>query len=193
MESPSRPRTRSPRWGSASGAAMAGRKVLTSTSGPGMSLYSENIGPGHHRGRRRWSSSTFSGRAPPTGSATQGAERRHPVHPLGNLRGTAGHRAQPGECRRGVSADLPGLQLCREVPNPRLSPQQQGDRDDEGVGGSRGDRAATAPGAEAAAPPARAGTCPTSSRGPRRFRRSRISAVHTWRGTPLPRTTRAAI
>ena len=148
--------------------------------------------PGHHRGdadgHRRCSAA-----GPRHRVGYPGRRRRHPVRPLGNLRGIAGHCAQPGECRRGVPAHLPGLQLCREVPHTRLSPQQQGDRDDEGVGGSRGDRATAAASSASGCPRARAGTCPTSSTVPRRFRPSRISAVHTWRGTPPPRTTRAGI
>jgi len=55
------------------GAAMAGRKVLTSTSGPGMSLYSENIGLAI-MGETPMVIADVQRQGPATGSATQGAE-----------------------------------------------------------------------------------------------------------------------
>lgn len=55
------------------GAAMAGRKVLTSTSGPGMSLYSENIGLAI-MGETPMVIVDVQRQGPATGSATQGAE-----------------------------------------------------------------------------------------------------------------------
>jgi len=55
------------------GAAMAGRKVLTSTSGPGMSLYSENIGLAI-MGETPLVIVDVQRQGPATGSATQGAE-----------------------------------------------------------------------------------------------------------------------
>jgi len=55
------------------GAAMAGRKVLTSTSGPGMSLYSENVGLAI-MGETPMVIVDVQRQGPATGSATQGAE-----------------------------------------------------------------------------------------------------------------------
>jgi 2-oxoglutarate ferredoxin oxidoreductase subunit alpha len=55
------------------GAAMAGRKVLTSTSGPGVSLYSENIGLAI-MGETPMVIVDVQRQGPATGSATQGAE-----------------------------------------------------------------------------------------------------------------------
>jgi len=55
------------------GAAMAGRKVLTSTSGPGMSLYSENVGLAII-GETPMVIVDVQRQGPATGSATQGAE-----------------------------------------------------------------------------------------------------------------------
>ncbi|MFH1754952.1 MAG: pyruvate flavodoxin/ferredoxin oxidoreductase [Candidatus Latescibacterota bacterium] len=55
------------------GAAMAGRKVLTSTSGPGMSLYSENIGLAII-GETPMVIVDVQRQGPATGSATKGAE-----------------------------------------------------------------------------------------------------------------------
>ena len=55
------------------GAAMAGRKVLTSTSGPGMSLYSENIGLAII-GETPMVIVNIQRQGPATGSATKGAE-----------------------------------------------------------------------------------------------------------------------
>jgi 2-oxoglutarate ferredoxin oxidoreductase subunit alpha len=55
------------------GAAMAGRKVLTSTSGPGMSLYSENIGLAI-MGETPMVIVDVQRQGPATGSATKGAE-----------------------------------------------------------------------------------------------------------------------
>lgn len=55
------------------GAAMAGRKALTSTSGPGMSLYSENIGLAI-MGETPMVIVDVQRQGPATGSATQGAE-----------------------------------------------------------------------------------------------------------------------
>jgi 2-oxoglutarate ferredoxin oxidoreductase subunit alpha len=55
------------------GAAMAGRRVLTSTSGPGMSLYSENIGLAI-MGETPMVIVDVQRQGPATGSATQGAE-----------------------------------------------------------------------------------------------------------------------
>jgi 2-oxoglutarate ferredoxin oxidoreductase subunit alpha len=55
------------------GAAMAGRKVLTSTSGPGMSLYSENIGLAI-MGETPMVIVNVQRQGPATGSATKGAE-----------------------------------------------------------------------------------------------------------------------
>jgi 2-oxoglutarate ferredoxin oxidoreductase subunit alpha len=55
------------------GAAMAGRKVLTSTSGPGMSLYSENIGLAI-MGETPLVVVDVQRHGPATGSATKGAE-----------------------------------------------------------------------------------------------------------------------
>jgi 2-oxoglutarate ferredoxin oxidoreductase subunit alpha len=54
-------------------AAMAGRKVLTSTSGPGMSLYSENIGLAI-MGETPMVIVNIQRQGPATGSATKGAE-----------------------------------------------------------------------------------------------------------------------
>jgi hypothetical protein len=69
------------------GASMAGAKALTATSGPGISLYSENIGV--HLGR------------------------------------PADHRPESRDRRRGVRADLPGLQSGGEVSDARVSPHEQ--------------------------------------------------------------------
>jgi 2-oxoglutarate ferredoxin oxidoreductase subunit alpha len=55
------------------GAAMAGRRVLTSTSGPGVSLYSENIGLAI-MGETPIVIVDVQRQGPATGSATQGAE-----------------------------------------------------------------------------------------------------------------------
>lgn len=55
------------------GAAMAGRKVLTSTSGPGISLYSENIGLAI-MGETPMVIVDVQRQGPATGSATKGAE-----------------------------------------------------------------------------------------------------------------------
>jgi len=55
------------------GAAMAGRKVLTSTSGPGLSLYSENIGLAI-MGETPLVIINIQRMGPATGSATKGAE-----------------------------------------------------------------------------------------------------------------------
>ena len=55
------------------GAAMTGRKVLTSTSGPGMSLYSENIGLAI-MGETPLVIVNIQRQGPATGSATKGAE-----------------------------------------------------------------------------------------------------------------------
>ncbi len=55
------------------GAAMAGRKVLTATSGPGISLYSENIGLGTI-GETPMVIVNIQRQGPATGSATKGAE-----------------------------------------------------------------------------------------------------------------------
>jgi 2-oxoglutarate ferredoxin oxidoreductase subunit alpha len=55
------------------GAAMAGRKVLTSTSGPGLSLYSENIGLAI-MGETPMVIVNVQRQGPATGSATEGAE-----------------------------------------------------------------------------------------------------------------------
>jgi len=55
------------------GAAMAGRKVMTATSGPGMSLYSENIGLAI-MGETPMVIVDVQRQGPATGSATQGAE-----------------------------------------------------------------------------------------------------------------------
>jgi 2-oxoglutarate ferredoxin oxidoreductase subunit alpha len=55
------------------GAAMAGRKVLTSTSGPGISLYSENIGLAQI-GETPLVIVNVQRQGPATGSATKGAE-----------------------------------------------------------------------------------------------------------------------
>jgi 2-oxoglutarate ferredoxin oxidoreductase subunit alpha len=55
------------------GAAMAGKKVLTSTSGPGMSLYSENVGLAII-GETPMVIVDVQRQGPATGSATQGAE-----------------------------------------------------------------------------------------------------------------------
>lgn len=55
------------------GAAMAGRKVLTSTSGPGISLYSENIGLAQ-MGETPLVIVNIQRQGPATGSATKGAE-----------------------------------------------------------------------------------------------------------------------
>lgn len=55
------------------GAAMAGRKVLTSTSGPGISLYSENIGLATI-GETPMVIVNVQRQGPATGSATKGAE-----------------------------------------------------------------------------------------------------------------------
>jgi 2-oxoglutarate ferredoxin oxidoreductase subunit alpha len=55
------------------GAAMAGRKVLTATSGPGLSLYSENIGLAI-MGETPMVIVDVQRQGPATGSATQGAE-----------------------------------------------------------------------------------------------------------------------
>jgi 2-oxoglutarate ferredoxin oxidoreductase subunit alpha len=55
------------------GASMAGRKVLTSTSGPGMSLYSENVGLAI-MGETPMVIVDVQRQGPATGSATQGAE-----------------------------------------------------------------------------------------------------------------------
>jgi 2-oxoglutarate ferredoxin oxidoreductase subunit alpha len=55
------------------GAAMAGRRVLTSTSGPGMSLYSENVGLAII-GETPMVIVDVQRQGPATGSATQGAE-----------------------------------------------------------------------------------------------------------------------
>ena len=54
------------------GAAMAGRKVLTATSGPGISLYSENIGLGT-MGETPMVIINIQRQGPATGSATKGA------------------------------------------------------------------------------------------------------------------------
>jgi 2-oxoglutarate ferredoxin oxidoreductase subunit alpha len=54
-------------------AAMAGRKVLTATSGPGMSLYSENIGLAQ-MGETPMVIVNIQRQGPATGSATKGAE-----------------------------------------------------------------------------------------------------------------------
>jgi 2-oxoglutarate ferredoxin oxidoreductase subunit alpha len=55
------------------GAAMAGRKVLTATSGPGMSLYSENVGLAI-MGETPMVIVDVQRQGPATGSATKGAE-----------------------------------------------------------------------------------------------------------------------
>jgi 2-oxoglutarate ferredoxin oxidoreductase subunit alpha len=55
------------------GASMAGRKVLTATSGPGMSLYSENVGLAI-MGETPMVIVDVQRQGPATGSATQGAE-----------------------------------------------------------------------------------------------------------------------
>jgi 2-oxoglutarate ferredoxin oxidoreductase subunit alpha len=55
------------------GAAMAGRKVLTATSGPGISLYSENIGLAI-MGETPMVIINIQRQGPATGSATKGAE-----------------------------------------------------------------------------------------------------------------------
>ena len=55
------------------GAAMAGRKVMTSTSGPGLSLYSENIGLAII-GETPMVIVNIQRQGPATGSATKGAE-----------------------------------------------------------------------------------------------------------------------
>jgi len=55
------------------GAAMAGRKVLTSTSGPGMSLYSESIGLAI-MGETPIVIVDIQRQGPATGSATKGGE-----------------------------------------------------------------------------------------------------------------------
>jgi 2-oxoglutarate/2-oxoacid ferredoxin oxidoreductase subunit alpha len=55
------------------GAAMAGRKVMTATSGPGLSLYSENIGLGV-MGETPMVIINIQRQGPATGSATKGAE-----------------------------------------------------------------------------------------------------------------------
>lgn len=55
------------------GAAMAGRKVMTSTSGPGISLYSENIGLAI-MGETPMVIVNIQRQGPATGSATKGAE-----------------------------------------------------------------------------------------------------------------------
>jgi len=55
------------------GAAMAGRKVLTATSGPGLSLYSENIGLAI-MGETPMVIVNVQRQGPATGSATEGAE-----------------------------------------------------------------------------------------------------------------------
>jgi 2-oxoglutarate ferredoxin oxidoreductase subunit alpha len=55
------------------GAAMAGRKVMTATSGPGISLYSENIGLGI-MGETPMVIINVQRQGPATGSATKGAE-----------------------------------------------------------------------------------------------------------------------
>jgi 2-oxoglutarate ferredoxin oxidoreductase subunit alpha len=55
------------------GAAMAGRKVMTATSGPGMSLYSENIGLAI-MGETPMVIVNVQRQGPATGSATEGAE-----------------------------------------------------------------------------------------------------------------------
>jgi 2-oxoglutarate ferredoxin oxidoreductase subunit alpha len=55
------------------GASMAGRKVLTATSGPGMSLYSENVGLAI-MGETPIVIVDVQRQGPATGSATQGAE-----------------------------------------------------------------------------------------------------------------------
>ncbi len=55
------------------GAAMSGRKVLTATSGPGMSLYSENIGLAI-MGETPMVIVNVQRQGPATGSATKGAE-----------------------------------------------------------------------------------------------------------------------
>lgn len=60
-------------YGFCIGAAMAGRKVLTSTSGPGMSLYSENIGLAI-MGETPMVVVNIQRQGPATGSATKGAE-----------------------------------------------------------------------------------------------------------------------
>ncbi len=58
--------------GMAIGAAMTGRRVLTATSEPGISLYSENIGLAIMAKRR--SSSWMRRMGPATGSATTPAQ-----------------------------------------------------------------------------------------------------------------------
>jgi len=55
------------------GAAMAGRKVMTATSGPGISLYSENIGLAT-MGETPMVIVNIARQGPATGSATKGAE-----------------------------------------------------------------------------------------------------------------------
>ena len=55
------------------GASMAGRKVMTATSGPGLSLYSENIGLAI-MGETPLVIVNIQRQAPATGSATKGAE-----------------------------------------------------------------------------------------------------------------------
>jgi 2-oxoglutarate/2-oxoacid ferredoxin oxidoreductase subunit alpha len=55
------------------GAAMTGRKVMTATSGPGISLYSENIGLGI-MGETPMVIVNIQRQGPATGSATKGAE-----------------------------------------------------------------------------------------------------------------------
>lgn len=55
------------------GAAMAGKKVMTATSGPGISLYSENIGLGI-MGETPMVIINVQRQGPATGSATKGAE-----------------------------------------------------------------------------------------------------------------------
>ena len=60
------------------GAAMTGRKAMTATSGPGTSLYSENIGLAIMGETPLGDTVDVQRQGPATGSATKGADGGHP-------------------------------------------------------------------------------------------------------------------
>ena len=79
------------------GASMAGMKVMTATSGPGLSLYSENISFAI-AGEIPIVIVNIMRQGPSTGSAHSGRRRRCAVHALGMQRWAASNRPCPGGC-----------------------------------------------------------------------------------------------
>ena len=90
------------------GASMSGMKTMTATSGPGISLYSEQISfaigseiPIVIVDVQRL--------GPSTGSATKGADGGHPVPAMEQQRGIAGNCAGAGGCKRLLCAHHAGF------------------------------------------------------------------------------------